>query len=102
MSGFLLGMVLSVLADSTVWLSYPLELFPLSLVHVRTRLSFPLALPFPYICCIVFVHSLYHAVLCIVPLLVLGMLLLYGLLSHRIVDRVYILLSVSAFSIFLP
>ena len=43
-----------------------------------------------YVCCSVFVHTHYHAVLCIVLVLVLGMLLLYGLLSQPIVDRVYI------------
>jgi hypothetical protein len=42
----------------------------------------PVAPLFPCICSIVFAHSLYHAVLLIVLLPVLGMLLLYGLLSH--------------------
>ena len=44
----------------------------------------------PYFLAYVFAHSLYHAVLHIVLMPVLGMLILYGLLSHCVVGPVCI------------
>jgi len=38
------------------------------------------------------VHTLYHVFLCTVLLPVLGMLILYGLLSHQIVGKLLLLL----------
>jgi hypothetical protein len=57
----------------------------LILIHVCTSVFCPVTPLFPCICWSVFVHSLCHAVLHIVLLSVLGMLILYGLLSHQVV-----------------
>ena len=91
MSGLLLGTVLSVaLVDSTVWLPCLRGLFPLILVDVRTSVFCPIVPLFPYICWSVVVHTLYRVFLCTVLLPVLGVPILYSLLSHWIVGTVCI------------
>jgi hypothetical protein len=90
-SGLLLGMVLSV---CTYWFHTIVTLLPWFVTTEFGPCSYecfcPVAPLFPFICWSVFAHSLYHAVLHIVLLPLLGMLILYGLLSHHVVGTVCI------------
>jgi len=90
MSGLLLGIVLSV---STCWFHSTVTFPPRFITIEFGTFSYQCFLSsctlFPCICWSVFAHSLYHAVLHIVLLPVLGMLM-YGLLSDHVFATVCI------------
>jgi len=95
MSGLLLGMVLSVW---TCWFHTMVTLRPWPVSTDFGTCSYQCFCPiiplFPYICWSVVVHTLYRVFLCTVLLPVLGMPILYGLLSHQTVGIVGIIITI--------
>ena len=90
MSGLLLGIVLSV---CTCWFHNIVTLPPWLVSTDFGTCSYQCFCPFvplfPCICWSVVVHTLYYVFLCTLLLPLLGMLILCGLLSHKIVRKVY-------------